>query len=158
MIKKKALSPQTSGVLLAILTIMIVIIIVLWLLGFFSESILKFNAPIEESCNKARFKASLVNAEGSGFPELQLSNIGSIPILDFNIKYIKGNGKAETEFIGRALDPGNSISLDILLNMTIETKSIEIYPVLLGQTKSKKNKQKICFDFPKTIPLNQPIE
>jgi len=151
---KKALSPTTSSILLIILTIVIILIIILWLMGFFSESILKFNAPIDKSCNQVRFEVSLINAEGTGYPEVQISNIGSIQIFDFNLKYIGSKGKSQNTYLGRQLDPGTSMSVEIIAG-TVETTKIQVYPILLGSTKTNKNKQKICFDNSKDIILNQ---
>lgn len=151
---KKALTPSTSAILLIILTILILLIIALWLMGFFSESILKFNSPIEESCSSVRFEVSLIKAGDKGFPEIQISNTGSIPIFDFNIKSISKNKKSENIYLARSLEPGMSLSSELIFG-TVETEKIIIYPILLGSTKSNKNKQKICFDYYKEIILSQ---
>ena len=153
---KKALAPSTSAVLLIILTLLIILIIALWLMGFFSESVLKFNSPVEESCKSVRFGASVISAGDRGFPEIQISNTGSIPIFDFNIKFISENKKSENIYLAKSLEPGMSLSSEIIPG-TIETERIVIYPVLLGSTKTNKNKQKICFDNSKEIILNQVI-
>lgn len=152
--EKKALSPTVTSILLITLTILIILIITLWLMGFFSESILKFNAPIENSCSKIRFSVSLIRAEDRGYPEIHISNTGSIQIFDFSLEYIKKNKESENTYIGKSLDPGTSLSIEII-GGTIETTKIKIYPILLGETKSNKNKQKICFDYPQEILLNQ---
>jgi hypothetical protein len=154
--RKKALAPSISAILLIVLTMLILLIITLWLLGFFSESILKFNSPIEKSCNSIRFEASIIRAEDRGFPEIQISNTGSIPIFDFNIKYVSKNKESGNIYLAKSLEPGMSLSSEIIFG-TIETERIIIYPVLLGSTKSNKNKQKICFDYYKEIILNQPL-
>lgn len=151
---RKAISPSVSSMLLVILAVLILIIILLWFLGFFSESIIKFNSPIERVCNQIKFKAALVNAEGTGFPELQISNIGSIQIYDFSLRYKRENGRVETSYIGRQLDPGNSISIELIPG-TVETIEIQIIPILLGSTKGQVNKQKICSDNDQLILLKQ---
>jgi hypothetical protein len=130
------------------------VIILLWLLGFFSEGILKFNAPIEKACNDVRFKAVIARAEAMNAPQLQISNTGSIQIFDFSIKYIRENKETQTGYVGKPLEPGTSLTIDLIPG-SVETKEIQLYPVLLGSTKSNKNKQKICFDNAQSIFVSQ---
>jgi len=151
---KKALSPAVAKVLLIFFVILVVIIIFIWLMGFFSESVLKFNAPVEESCSKIRFRATLARSETIGYPQLQISNTGSIQIFDFSLKYIRSNKQSETGYVGRSLDPGIALSIDLIPG-TVETVEIQVFPIILGSTKSNKNKQKICFDNSQSIKLQQ---
>jgi len=150
---KKALSPVIAKILLILLTIAILIIIILWLMGFFSEGILKFKEPIENQCGDIRFKFSITKAEALGFPEIQIANNGLISIFDFYIKYIKENGESEGVYLGKSLDPGSSLSLEIIKSTT-DTKEIRVSPVLLGTSKNK-NKQYICLDNVQSILLKQ---
>jgi len=150
---KKALSPAVSSILLICLIIAIAIIIILWLMGFFSEGLLKFNAPIEKTCKEIKFKFVITDAASTGFPELQISNTGSVAIFDFSIKYIKEDGQSETVFLGKSLDIGNSLKSEIIKG-TINTKEIEISPTLLGSS-SNKNKQFICIENSQKLILKQ---
>jgi hypothetical protein len=150
---KRALTPTISSILLICLIIAIAIIIVIWMMGFFSEGILKFSAPIENTCKEIKFKVVITSTEAVSFPELQISNTGSTPIFDFSIKYVKENGESENVFLGKTLDIGNSLKTEIVRG-TINTKEIDISPVLLGISGSK-NKQYICLDNTQKISLSQ---
>ena len=104
------------------------VFVFIWSKGFSQESVLKFNEPIENSCPKVSFDASI----SENNQEIYINNLGDIPIYGFNIEIISG-GKPYLRF-ARPAD-GNiyakeSDSLAVDLNAA---ESVSITPILLGQ-------------------------
>src|SRR3989344_4073857 len=76
---KRSVSPVIATILLIALVIIIALIVFQWMKGFTKEAITKFDGTnIELVCNDVQFEASYSNGN------LVISNIGNVPIYDFN--------------------------------------------------------------------------
>jgi len=89
--KRKALSPVIATVLLIAIVIIIALIIFLWFRGLSEEIITKFGKKnIKLVCADVKFKAEYSSLT------LSVSNIGNVPLYDFNLK-ISGSGSYITK-------------------------------------------------------------
>lgn len=148
MVRKKALSPIISTILLVMIVIVIAIIILLWSQGFIKEAILKEIAGeskrVEAYCSEVVMK-SVVQDDGT----FGVSNAGTIPIYRLNVKLVgldSGNSEiVKIEGSEGILNPGN---IKIIENPSIGSydsyQEIKIIPVLLGKSKSGEVKEFEC--------------
>src|SRR3989344_7659436 len=81
MVNKKGVSPIIATILLIVLTLVIASIVFFWLKGLTKEATTKFEGTnIELVCDDVQFDASYSGGT------LTISNLGNVPIYDFNIK------------------------------------------------------------------------
>ncbi|GAG16261.1 unnamed protein product, partial [marine sediment metagenome] len=81
--KNKAISPVIATVLLVAIVVVIGLIIFMWFKGLSEETITKFGKKnIKLVCNDVKFDASYSSGTGT----LSISNTGTVPIIDFQIK------------------------------------------------------------------------
>lgn len=136
--KKKAVAPLIATVLLISLAVILAAIIYFWVRGFISEQIEKFGQSAEESCKLISFDADLIKGETGSEFFLDLTNIGQIPINEFDIKKFSA-GESNVERIEAGLGPGDSKSIQI--GDLINTNTITVIPVLLGTVKGTSNRK-----------------
>ena len=135
---KTGVSPMVSTVLLIMIVVIIAIIILIWGRGFIKEKLLKFNAPVENSCGRVSIKPFINEVDGSyGF-----TNTGNIPIYQIDLKKLE-RGKSTITRIKQSVNPGASITLPgTYLEGNVE--EIKVIPVLLGKTSSGKQREYTC--------------
>ena len=142
MINKKGVSPIIATILLIALTIIIALIVFQWMKGFTKEAITKFDGTnIELVCNDVQFEASYSNGN------LVISNIGNVPIYDFNAKleYLGGHETTDLTTMDpqwNGIMPGGIFSKDISIQS--DTTTITLIPVLLGVNKDGEQKTQAC--------------
>lgn len=140
--RNRSVSPIIATILLIALVIIIALIVFFWLKGFTKEAITKFSGTnIELVCDDVQFDASY--SAGT----LTISNLGNVPIYDFNIKaeYAGGhdtlNLKTENpNFNG--LSQGGIFSGGI--SFAEDPDTITLIPILLGVNKNKEQKTQAC--------------
>lgn len=131
-----------ATILLVSIAVVAFVFVFVWSRGFIHEGLLKFEEPIEDSCSKLSFDASLSESGR----EIYVNNMGDIPIYGLNIRIISGESDI-TKFV-RPEDgniyAGESDSL--LLDSVISSDAqVIIAPGLLGEgEKSKEFKIYIC--------------
>ena len=81
---KRALSPVIATVLLVMLVLVLAAIIFLWAKGFVGEQLQKRGQPIENICKEVSFNAQFVSSGDF----IEITNLGNIPIYQFDIKSI----------------------------------------------------------------------
>lgn len=144
---KKGLSPIIATVLLITLVIAIAGIIFMWMRGFVTEQVTKFDKPTEQVCEQVDFDAQMISSY-----ELEIANRGNVPISSFEIKRTLQSGDSETKEFSFSVNPGESARSEIASSNAEPAVKTTIYPVLLGTVKGKNiNKQYTCLDKGKTI-------
>lgn len=142
---KKALSPIITTVLLILLAIILAIIILLWARGFISEKISKFHPiqneerPIEEVCAIADVQGYYIGNT------VYVTNIGSIPIYKFMIRYDSSDGRKQLESQSINLTAGQSGQLS-LVDSLAGAEDVLLIPVLLGNSENEGIKEYTCID------------
>ena len=139
---KKGVSPVIATILLIALVIIIALIVFQWMKGFTKEAVTKFDGTnIKLVCDDVQFDASYSDET------LTISNLGNVPINNFDIKseYSGGhdtiNLKTEnSDFKG--LNQGGIFSEEISFD-PVPTKIILI-PILLGVNKDGEQKTQAC--------------
>jgi flagellin-like protein len=143
---KRGLSPVIATVLLIMLVFILAAIIFLWMRGFVSEQIVKFDKPAEETCQQVEFDAELM------YPTLQVVNRGNIPISGFEMKVYQDDGNSEIKKLPIGLGEGQSLRSDFSQYGESAALRIVLSPIILGNVKDKTiNKQYTCLDRAKTI-------
>ena len=138
---RKAVSPVIATILLIALVIIIALIVFQWMKGFTKEAVTKFDGTnIELVCDDVQFDA------GYSVETLTISNLGNVPIYNFNIKAEYDGGhdtldlKATNNFDG--LIQGGVFS-DSVAFQNSPTK-IVLIPILLGVNKEGEQKTQAC--------------
>ena len=138
---KKGVSPVIATILLIALVIIIALIVFQWMKGFTKEAVTKFDGTnIELVCDDVQFDA------GYSVETLTISNLGNVPIYNFNIKAEYDGGhdtldlKATNNFDG--LIQGGVFS-DSVAFQNSPTK-IVLIPILLGVNKEGEQKTQAC--------------
>lgn len=141
---RRGLSPVIATVLLISIALVLAIIIFLWARSVVSEKIQKFDEPVENACDLARFD---VEAVGGDKPQIHIVNRGSVALYGIEVRK-KGAGSVETvssfaEGGGKAtITTGETESVgidDLIRDGKIESgDEIIVVPVILGETSSFK--------------------
>lgn len=144
MVKKKAVSPMVSTVLLIMIVIILAVIILLWSQGFVKEAIKKNVADTEKTvqqwCGELEL-TPIVNGQEFGF-----ENKGNIPVYAFNLKTVK-SGSSFVQKIDSpdgSVNPGFSIILDPTTYAYDDNEEIIVIPILLGQSESGETQEVEC--------------
>lgn len=132
---KKGVSPVVATILLVAIVIVLALIVFLWARGFVKEAVLKKGENVDLTCNKVNLEVMYLEDSY----ELQITNIGNIPVYSINLKLKKG---ATVKNIPENLTFGVGQSATISLNDNYD--SIKVYPVLLGQNKKNKKVSYTC--------------
>ena len=126
--KKKGVSPVIATTLLIAIVIVLALIIFLWAKYFITERAQKLGRDADQVCSEIQLDATFSSGE------LQLINIGNIPINSFEIKKTIG---------GDVEKASNETSLAIGETKTISVsgsgiESIDVIPLILGETKKER--------------------
>ncbi|MCX6746538.1 MAG: hypothetical protein NTU63_00185 [Candidatus Pacearchaeota archaeon] len=138
-VKKRALSPVVTTVLLIALVVVIALIIFLWFKGMVQEGVIKFGKNIKLVCDDVQFEASC----SGGI--LSVLNSGNVPIFRIKLKIEGTGGSYETKDItetsassswpSNGLNQGGTFSGDISSETSGATKLI-VLPMLMGTSNS----------------------
>ena len=130
---KKAISPVITTILLVLIAIILAVLILLWARGFIKEKVMKFDEPIERSCEKVNIQASL-NSDGT----ISLVNNGDISLYRLDASILSGGSSTILHSQKKNIGPGYSgiVSYDSALS-----GEILLVPVLLGQAETSGEKQ-----------------
>lgn len=141
--ERKGVSPVIATVLLIGMVIVLGMIIFLWMRSLAQETITKFEGEnIELACDDVQIEASRIG------DQLSISNIGNVPIYDFNIKLTYPGSyetKKASDLFGddwRGLNSGgifSSYSDDVA-----NADELTLIPVLLGKGESGNQKTFTC--------------
>lgn len=143
---KRGLSPVIATVLLVMLVFILAIIVFVWMRGFVSEQIVKFDKSAEQACQETEFDAELM------YPTLQIANRGNMPISGFEMKVYQQDGNSEIKKLPIGLSQGQSVREDFSQYGDAVAVKIVLSPIILGNVKDKAvNKQFTCLDNSKTI-------
>lgn len=143
--KNKAISPVIATVLLIAIVVVIGLIIFMWFRGLSEETITKFGKKnIKLVCNDVKFDAAYSGTT------LSISNTGTVPIIDFQIKKSVAGGYSsiylsEIDSAGwgeLGLNPGGVFSGDISGEIN-GVEELLLIPVLRGSSK-KGEKNYVC--------------
>lgn len=147
---RRGISPVVATVLLIVMVIAIALIVFLWMRGFVSEAILKFDKNIELVCGEVAFDTSY----NGGI--LYVSNNGNVPIYDMKIQiYNSGIDVEDLKSLsydewGGGLKSGGGFSDTLSFSGT----KIVLIPVLQGEGENGNKKEHLCEEhFGKTIVL-----
>jgi FlaG/FlaF family flagellin (archaellin) len=149
-VKKKALSPVITTVLLIGLTMVIISVVFLWFRGMVQEGVTKFGKNVQLVCDDVKFQATYSSGK------INIVNNGNVALYSVQLKIEKSDGSfvtkdiRETYPLNTATDPtgwdakglvaGATFSHSISSMLSGSTPSkITVYPILMGATtKGKK--------------------
>jgi flagellin-like protein len=136
--RKKALSPVITTVLLVLLAIILALIIFIWARGFTQERLTKFDGtetrPAEEVCNSVNFQASLANGQ------ISIINTGNIPIYKLGFK-LSGAFGAKISYSNETnIVPGGSK----IIQINDADKIDKVIPIILASSKDNKVHEFTC--------------
>ncbi|MEK6824103.1 MAG: archaellin/type IV pilin N-terminal domain-containing protein [Nanoarchaeota archaeon] len=140
---KRSVSPVIATILLIALTLIIALIVFQWMRGFTKEAVTKFDGTnIELFCDDVQFDADY-STDGT----LTISNLGNVPIYNFDIKseYSGGYETNDLETINPnwdGLSQGGVFSGSVPFQNN-PTK-ITLIPILLGINKDGEQKTQAC--------------
>lgn len=150
---KRSLSPVIATSLLITLVLVLAAIVFLWMRGFVSEQVIKFDKPVEQVCEQVDFEVSLTSeySSESSF-ELEIANRGNVDIYNFDIKEIYKDGNSVIEKFKFPVDVGGSVRDPFFPSKPTELCKIIVYPAILGNVKDKTlNKMFTCLEKGKII-------
>lgn len=137
--KKRALSPVITTVLLILIVLILALLVFLWARGFLRERLSKFGDPIENSCDNVRIDASSPRAN-----VIVITNTGNVPVYRFGFSK---NNQAETDI------EYSSVNETLIAGTTKEytystsgVSRIDITPVLLGKNDEGRVKEYPCLN------------
>jgi flagellin-like protein len=131
MMKKRAVSPVVATVLLIAVVIIFALIIFLWARGFVEEAVQKKGKPADQACSEISLETVYINEKN----ELQITNIGNIPIYGFELKK-RYTGGIDIQHSDKRLGVGQSTNIDI--KPEHDYNEVEILPAILGEAKTSK--------------------
>ena len=142
--QNRSVSPVIATILLIALVIIIALIVFQWMKGFTKEAVTKFDGTnIELVCDDVQFDA------GYSVETLTISNLGNVPIYNFDIKseYSGGHETNDLEtMVGKdnwkGLSQGGIFSGSVAFQNS-PTK-IVLIPILLGVNKEGEQKTQAC--------------
>ncbi len=139
---KRAVSPVITTVLLVLIVIVLASIIFIWGATFIPEALTKFDRPIEEKCNEAKFAAE-ISGTGAAAKVAVISE-GDVPIYRFGIKK-EGQAESTIKYSDpKNLLPGGSTVFSADLSGTSSGDKVSIIPILLGKTQKGKVQEYPC--------------
>ena len=144
--KKRGVSPVIAVILLIALVVVIGVIIFFWFKSMTQEAVVKFeNENVKVVCERVSFDADYY---GNGF--LTISNVGNVPIYDFEV-ILKKAGSHSTQTLKEifsqdtwiGLNQGSVFSKDINDELG-GVEKITLIPVLMGLNKDGEKKTASC--------------
>jgi len=135
--KKRGISPVIATLLLIALVIIIALIVFQWMKGFTKEAVTKFDGTnIDLVCNDVQFDASYSD-DGT----LTISNLGNVPIYNFDVKAEYAGGHDTSNLGETGLSQGGVISVPFDAS---DYNKIILIPILLGVNKEGEQKTQAC--------------
>lgn len=137
---RKAVSPIIATVLLIALVVIIALIVFQWMKGFTKEATTKFDGTnIELVCDDVQFDASY--SAGT----LTISNLGNVPIYNFDVKAKYPGGHKTFNLEGTSWDGLNQGGVfSDAVSIPTDTTTITLIPILLGVNKDGEQKTQAC--------------
>jgi len=132
--KKRGVSPIIATLLLIAIVVVLAAIIFLWARGFVNEVIMKNGQAAELTCDEVNL-ASAIDYTNN---QVQITNIGNIPVSSYKIKEISGGTETITQgehSLGVGMSDSSSVSAG---------SEIKIIPVLLGEVEGGARKTFVC--------------
>ncbi len=131
---RKGLSPVIATILLVGLVVVSGTIIFTWIRGLTQESVTKFDQNIQLVCGNVEFEATYSDGK------IDVSNIGNIPIYDFQVKISYTSGDYITKKI-REYDGWSVSGLNVGGAVTVNpgpipANEIILTPILAGTAQS----------------------
>ncbi len=153
MVNKRGLSPVVASVLLIALVLTLALIVFLWARGFISEQIEKNGQSIEQSCKSVDFDLVSDIDVQSKIVTLQIVNRKNIPIYNFDVKYIGGDGNSQ--LVKYELGVGVAGATDYVeIPFYDNTRELIFYPMIMGSVHGKQeNKVFTCLDKGKVVSI-----
>lgn len=148
---KKGLSPVIATVLLISIALILAIIIFLWARSFLNEKAMKFEEPVESSCEKLQFDFE-ASSNTDGTIRLDLVNTGSIALYGFEImkigagkiEYVDDFTQSEPNGLSGSLKPGESASVaGVYVDTSDGTSELSAVPIIIGEVGNTK-KSYVC--------------
>ena len=140
---KKGISPVIATVLLISIALILALIIFLWAKSVVSEKIEKFEEPIENACEKVKFRAEIIDGE------MHIENIGNVALYGVEVREkSSGTIKESLSFTkigscGSTITVGQTCDFEDDKLRSLKDIKVIIVPVILGETNSNK-KAFIC--------------
>lgn len=134
---KKAVAPVITTVLLVLIVLVLASIVIIWGVSFIPQKLAKFDAPIEQACDRISFSADITGEI------ISVSNSGDIPIYKFQVRE-EGQRRSEirtTEPI--KLGVGGATELDVRLSPGFSGE-VTLIPVILGKNDDGETQQFSC--------------
>jgi len=123
---KKAISPIIATVLLIAIVVVIALIIFIWASSFVKEYCEKNKQLCDLGCQSVNLESSL---DGN---TLSLTNTGNVPVVNIEIRKIKGGDTEIQRESGLGLGQGN------IYDLGDSYDKIEVVPIILGEIKNSK--------------------
>lgn len=144
--KKKGVSPVIATVLLIAMVIVISMIVFFWFQGLTEETITKFGKKnIKIVCDEVKFQASYSS------PTLTISNTGTVPIYNFNLKISNAGGFSTKDLQSSniswpelGINQGDVFSSNVLSLNIDAAIDLTVIPVLVGNSKKGGQKTYTC--------------
>lgn len=140
---KRGISPIIATILLIALVVIIGIIVFFWFRGLTQEAIVKFDKNIKLVCEDVSFESSY--SDGTLF----ISNLGNVPIYDFDVKVESQTTSRLDELGSIAFDwPRNGLYQGGVfsgsISITGNDEKITLIPVLRGLNEDGIEKTESC--------------
>ena len=148
---KKGVSPIIATVLLIAIVFVLGAIVFVWAKGFLSESAVKGDRVVENSCEEVDFEIQLVgsasecpDAYGSFYSAIDINNIGNIPIYGIKVlKYDDSAGSIDSLALLDQSFSGGTVRIGGSSYASLETlfeggDKFRIIPKLLAEKDSRK--------------------
>ena len=156
---KRGVSPVVATVLLITLVVILGTIIFIWAKGFLSESAIKGDRVVENSCDDVKFEVQIIgeasecpkpNSPTDYYSAIDINNLGNIPI--YGVKVLRYDDSTDSidslslsdqPFTGGTVKIGQSsfVCLDFNVN---SGDQFRVIPKLLAE----KDKRKIVYTCP----------
>jgi flagellin-like protein len=144
MVKKKAVSPIVSTVLLIMIVVTLAVIILIWTRGFIKEAITKDiggeTKEVDQLCSSEVKLRGIVDEVDNSFG---FTNNGNVPIFAFDLKLIGNDGSSSIVKVDSSVNPGMSTNLGGSYKYT-DYKQVKVIPIILGKTKSGSTQEVEC--------------
>lgn len=151
---KSGLSPVIATILLIMLALALIAIVLMWMMGFFSEQIEKGGKSIEQVCDDVAFEIETDFNSEAGTVDLKFVNTGNVVIYGFEIKSIGGGNSDSSSIENLNIPIGDS---EDAMGFAFEDGATRLvaYPIILGTVKDKMdNKPTVCSKIGETIRLD----
>jgi len=152
-IKKRGLSPVIASVLLIALALTLAMIVFLWARGFVSEQVEKDGQSTDQVCKAVDFDLEANVDKDTRIVTLQIVNRANVPIYNFDVKYIGGDGGSKLITFDLGVDVAGATDY-VKIPFSDSVKEIVFYPMIMGSVRGKQvNKVVTCLDKGKTISI-----